>query len=353
MNYVWGSLKALRTLLFVGFLTASLALNVAMFVGGSLYTAASSMVEAVTGFRTVASRHAAEIAGLADDLNAERRVSRELRGEVAELSDNLVNERRVARELRGEVADLTDNLVAEQAVTRRLRAEATDLSDELLVAKRQLDNAMPDLVTYRGKRVAVSEAVEETADLISDRARNSAAREMGSMAGEALPYLGVAVIVGVTALELKDLCDTIKDMNALKRAFNPALSPDEGAKTVCSMEVPTSDELWASAKGAPRAAWDGAKGVVQSLPSIDELKVPDLDWSGYWDGIGAGFAAAYRASANGVARAYEGVTRWGTETLNYFGGGGSEPTAVLPRVDSLGPSSSRPPGGYRADPRDH
>jgi hypothetical protein len=66
MKYVWGSLKALRTLLFVGFLAASLALNVAMFVGGTLYTAASSLVETVTGFRTVASRHAAEVADLAD-----------------------------------------------------------------------------------------------------------------------------------------------------------------------------------------------------------------------------------------------------------------------------------------------
>jgi hypothetical protein len=332
MKYVWGSLKVLRTLLFVGFLAASLALNVAMFVGGALYTAASSLVESVTGFRTVASRHAAEVADLADDLNAERRVSRELKGEVAELSDNLFNERRVTRELRGEVADLTDNLVAEQTVTRRLRAEATDLSDELLVARRQLDNAVPELVTFRGKRVAVSEAVEETADLISGRARNSAAREMGSMAGEAMPYVGAAVIVGVTALELNDLCNTIRDMNALKRAFDPALNPDDGATTVCSMEVPSSDELWESAKGAPRAAWESAKGVVKNLPSIDDLKVPDLDWSSYWDGVGDGFSAAYQASASGVARAYNGVSRWGTATWTYFGGGGSEPTALIPQA---------------------
>jgi hypothetical protein len=338
MKYVWGSLKVLRTLLIVGFLAASLALNVAMFVGGALYTAASSLVETVTGFRTVASRHAAEVADLSYDLNAERRVSRELRGEVAELSDNLINERRITSALRGEVADMTDNLASERAVTRRLRSEAADLSDELIVARRQLDDATLDLVTFRGRKVAVSEAVEETADLISDRARNSAAREMGSMAGEAMPYLGAAVIVGVTALELNDLCNTIKDMNALKRAFNPELNPEDGATTVCSMEVPTSDELWESAKGAPRAAWDGAKDVVQSLPSIDDLKVPDLDWSGYWGSVGEGFSAAYQASASGVvrayqasasgvARAYEGATRW-----IYFGGGGTEPTALIPQA---------------------
>jgi hypothetical protein len=332
MKYFSGGLKALRTLLVIGLLTASLALNVSMFVGGALYAAASSAVEAITGMRTVASRHAAEVADLATDLDAERRAKRELQGEIADLSDNLANERRVTHELRGEVADLTDNLVSERAVARRLTSEAAEVSDELLVARRQLDGAAPGLVTFRGRKVFVSEAVVETADAISNRARKSAAREMGSMAGEALPYLGTAVIVGVTAMELKELCDTIRDMNELKRAFNPELDPEEGATTVCSMEVPTSEELWESAKGSPLAAWEAATGAVERLPSIDDLEVPDLDWSGYWDSVGEGFSTAYQASASGVARAYEGVSRWGTDTWTYFAGGGTEPTAQVPQA---------------------
>ena len=55
MKYVWGSLKALRTLFFSGLLVASLALNAAVFVGGTLYTAAATLVERVTGFRPEAS----------------------------------------------------------------------------------------------------------------------------------------------------------------------------------------------------------------------------------------------------------------------------------------------------------
>ena len=42
------------------------------------------------------------------------------------------------------------------------------------------------------------------------------------MPGEAVPYLGTAVIVGVTAREIGDLCATLKDISALKRAFNPS-----------------------------------------------------------------------------------------------------------------------------------
>lgn len=53
MKYVGGSLKALQTLFFLGLLTASLALNAAVFVGGTRYTAAATLVERVTGFRTV------------------------------------------------------------------------------------------------------------------------------------------------------------------------------------------------------------------------------------------------------------------------------------------------------------
>ena len=69
--------------------------------------------------------------------------------------------------------------------------------------------------------MARSQAVELTTDRISKRAVITSSRSIGSMAGEAIPYLGTAVIVGVTTLELKDLCDTLRDMNELKRSFSP------------------------------------------------------------------------------------------------------------------------------------
>ena len=53
------------------------------------------------------------------------------------------------------------------------------------------------------------------------------------MPSEAFPYLGSTVIVGVTALEISDLCATLKDMPALKRAFNPSFQQSEQELEVC------------------------------------------------------------------------------------------------------------------------
>jgi tetrahydromethanopterin S-methyltransferase subunit G len=130
-----------------------------MFVGGALYSAASSMVEAATGYRTVASRHAAQVASLLNDLELERR-------EKAKL-------------------------------------------------QRRLDSA--------------SAKVKNTADRVTKRTSWSAARDIASMPGEAIPWVVMAVIAGVTVLEVNDLCATLEDMNELTLAFDPTAERDEEA----------------------------------------------------------------------------------------------------------------------------
>ena len=56
------------------------------------------------------------------------------------------------------------------------------------------------LVPFKGKKVAINAAIEETVDTIGKRAQKSSAREIASLPGEAFPYLGTAIILGVTAL---------------------------------------------------------------------------------------------------------------------------------------------------------
>lgn len=276
MKTIW---RGMRALILLSIFLASLALNVAMFIGGSIYSTASAAFQSVTGVRTVATQHAAEVAELTDDINAERQAKRQLQGEIAEVTDDLATQRTVNRQLRGEV---------------------TDLSDDLLSARRQIDNNAIELVNFRGRRVAVSEAVNETADLVSGRARNSASREIGSMAGEALPWVGTAVIVGVTTLELRDLCQTITDMNELKRAFDPTLAQDENQRTVCSMEVPSRQELWDATKSSPQRAWEQAKAVMPSIDDVRSIDLSEIDWAEYQTSVGQGFSNASDAMGRAV-----------------------------------------------------
>ena len=63
------------------------------------------------------------------------------------------------------------------------------------------------------------------------------------MAFEAKPLIGAAAIIGVTSRELKDLCETAKDMDALNRALNPDEMTNNSQTSVCSIVVPTREEL--------------------------------------------------------------------------------------------------------------
>jgi len=111
------------------------------------------------------------------------------------------------------------------------------------------------------------------------------------MPGESIPGWGTVVIVGMTALEIKDLCDTISDMTELQKMFDPELDPSSDQVTVCSQELPTSEELWNIASDAPGKAWAAAK---ERLPKFDELQfeVPDIDWSEFGDSFVTKFSEA-------------------------------------------------------------
>lgn len=275
----------------VVFLVASITLNIALLVGGSVYRLTSSAVEAVTGLRTVAAQHADEVADLGSQLVNEKRVSRELRSEVADISDNLISERKMTKKLQGEVTELSGDLAAQRVASKKLR--------------NQLSDTGADLVTYRGKKMARSQAVELTADSISRRAAKTSSRSIGSMAGEAIPYIGTAVIVGVTALELKDLCDTLKDMSELKRSFTPGAPESDDEATVCAMKVPTAQELWEVAKSSPETAWNAAKEATPSLEEIQQLEFPDIDWTAAWATTMEGTENAWAATKDGAGTAIE------------------------------------------------
>ena len=303
-------IKSIIKLLVVILLVISITLNVAMFVGGAIYQVASSAFRAVTGIRTVAMQHADKVASLTTDLGKERVAKKQLRGELADATTDLSSERAASRKLRVELTDSTTQLSLERTTTKKLRSELSDTST--------------DLVTFRGKKVAIKEAVGSTADRISRRAVTTSSREVGAMAGEAIPYIGTAVIVGVTALELKDLCDTLKDMDELRSAFDPDMKRSEDRKTVCAMEVPSREELWAIAKASPEKAWTSARDAVPTLEEIKSFDFPDIDWAGTYRFIAGGAGTAWEATKSGAETALDKSTEttggWMESVKNRWGG---------------------------------
>lgn len=211
---LWSFLMILLTL-------TSLALSVAMTLLPQVLGAASAIVESVTGRKTVVARARASEANLQQQL-------------------------RVAK----------NDLNAERINGRRLSQQISKLTEEASSAP----------VLYRGSRVPIREAVHDTAERVSHRAGIAATRNVGSTFGEALPVIGVGVIVAATAWELHDACQMMKEMRELDAAFNPddPMSEDE----VCGLRPPTRAEIWQSVKDSPGAVWEGAKGLYGDLPDV-------------------------------------------------------------------------------------
>ncbi|THD73242.1 hypothetical protein E7681_11095 [Thalassobius vesicularis] len=159
------------------------------------------------------------------------------------------------------------------SVAGGLRREVVSLSDEVATLK------APKSVTYRGQKRLLSEAVEDTAGRIGRRTAAGAARNAGSVVAEAIPFAGIAVVLGVTAWDLKDSCDTMKDLHELELAFVPGTEADPEATEVCGLAVPSTEEVWAAVRSSPTVAWKAAKGY---LPDLPELSVPKIDWT-FWD----------------------------------------------------------------------
>ncbi len=145
--------------------------------------------------------------------------------------------------------------------TRRVAS----LTDEVATLKN------PKSVTYRGQKRLLAEAVEDTAARVSRRTAAGAARNAGSVVAEAIPVAGVAVVLGVTAWDLKDACDTMTDLHELELAFDPEAT--SGASEVCGLTVPTKDEVWATVKASPGIAWDAAAAYLPDLPELS------IDWT--------------------------------------------------------------------------
>ena len=126
----------------------------------------------------------------------------------------LVASRQVQRELRGEVAEASTELAVERAAhaaNRQIQRELRSTSAELSL----------ELSSRRAFQLALRNATRATSGKIGKRNRRSALRNVASMPGEALPLWGAAVIVGVTALEVYDLCQTMIDMTELQKLFDP------------------------------------------------------------------------------------------------------------------------------------
>ncbi len=135
-------------------------------------------------------------------------------------------------------------------------------------------------VTERAARKKATRKISRSiSGRVIKRAERSAVRNSASVFGESIPFLGVAVIVGALALEIKDSCDTARDISALAAVIEADGNPEAAMAKAeeefdCreligdAIEVPTTDKVWAVIRQSPSTAWNGAQEFYDDLPDV-------------------------------------------------------------------------------------
>ena len=115
--------------------------------------------------------------------------------------------------------------------------------------------------------------VGKAANRSRTRLIRSASRSVATAPAKALPYAGALVVAGLTAMEIKELCETMRDMDRIKRVIDDPDTETESEPAVCPVPVPSQQQLLERIEGSAEKAWGESKKYVPDLPGWDD--VPD------------------------------------------------------------------------------
>lgn len=91
-----------------------------------------------------------------------------------------------------------------------------------------------------------SKSVKKISSKIVNRTIKTSKRSLVSLPFEAIPYLGVATLLTMTALELKTACDNINDIDSMNHemGYEEVEIEDEfDIRMICNPDIPTLDSL--------------------------------------------------------------------------------------------------------------
>jgi hypothetical protein len=274
----------------IALLVVSLALPVLTTTWLAMFSVAATLAEAITSVPSLLKRQErSAVARLAEKealLAAERAAKKTAQTAATELGANL------------------DKSMARVVIAER---RAADLTAKLAIKEAALAELAGAKVLYRGEQRAMKEVVTDAAQRVGARTTKIIKADISGMVGQAIPYVGAVAVVAITAYDLDQSCELMKDLHALDVAFNPDHAID--AREVCGMQVPTVDEILKKAKAAPGNAidaimgaipefqWDaGLKDLRHSLPEFHWKQgmadlgeyLPDFHWTEGWNDLFGG-----------------------------------------------------------------
>jgi hypothetical protein len=207
-------------------------------------------------------------------------VGPELAERVARQSKKVEIERRVGEQ----TADLRHqtNAAKRDVVEARAREKVADgkrvtveadLQNERANLNRvnlELGNERASLSKVTGELAGVNGRIKNMSPILQSRLATGVLRNLAAIPAESIPSVGVAVILAVTAADLKDACDTMKDFNTLL----VELGRGEKDPDFCGSKVPSKKEVWSSVTTNAKGTYQRAKDELDKM----QTKVPDFTW---------------------------------------------------------------------------
>lgn len=97
----------------------------------------------------------------------------------------------------------------------------------------ELSTKHNQLLQTQAKRAA---AAKKLSDSVAPRVVRTATRAVSSLPAKVAPLAGAALTAGMTLWDIKDMCDTLNDLNVMNVAFG---HPKADVQKVCGMNIPS------------------------------------------------------------------------------------------------------------------
>jgi hypothetical protein len=104
------------------------------------------------------------------------------------------------------------------------------------------DRAIKRQVAAQAKRKA---ATRKFGTRLASRTKRVAAKSIAAIPAEAIPFIGVAVLIADTGYELYAACETMRDLDELYLELGvEGEASGDAAHAVCNPELPDAGEVW-------------------------------------------------------------------------------------------------------------
>jgi hypothetical protein len=106
-------------------------------------------------------------------------------------------------------------------------------------------------------------ATRKFGNKVTTRTKKLVATTLAEIPGEAVPLLGIPILLAATAYEIKLACENLDDLDQLYSDMGMAEeTPDDVMHSVCNPELPDTGEVWDGVVEKSGEWWEGLVEAV-------------------------------------------------------------------------------------------